>query len=300
MAPTTSTITVTPHPDACGATITGVNLADLDEATFAEVQAAWHTYGVIAFPGQHLDEAAHVAFSRRLGRLENTNTRDPHNPDKRPTTLRLANLNRRDELITDPDHKINQFLRGNQFWHSDSSFKRISAKGSLLAAIEVPDEGGETEYTDIRAAYDALSDADRARIQNLVAWHSAAYSQLKSMGPDGAFSAEEEANLPPVRQPVVRLHEPTGRPSLFLGRHAQAIEDLDEDEGRALIDRLLDAACQPPRVYRHRWAAGDLVLWDNRCMVHRGRPWDTRQARIMRRTTVAGDPPPGDTNEWAL
>lgn len=296
----TSTLTVTPHANACGATITGVNLADLNDATFDAVQAAWHTYGVIAFPGQHLDEDAHVAFSRRLGRLENTNTRNPDNAEKRPTTLRLANLNRRNELITDPEHKINQFLRGNQFWHSDSSFKRITAKASMLAALEVPEQGGETEYTDMRAAYDALDEATKARIEGLVAWHSAAYSQLMSMGPNGAFSAEEEANLPPVRQPLVRVHEPTGRRSLFVGRHAQSIENLDDAQSRALIDRLIEDACQPPRVYRHHWAAGDVVLWDNRCMVHRGRPWDTTQPRIMRRTTVAGDPPPGDTNEWAL
>lgn len=302
MPPTTSnvTITVSPHADACGATITGVNLADLDAAGFETVQAAWHTYGVIAFPGQHLDEVAHVAFSRRLGRLENTNTRDPANTEKRPTTLRLANLNRRDELITDPEHKINRFLRGNQFWHSDSSFKRISAKASMLAALVVPDEGGETEYTDMRAAYDALDETTKHRIEGLVAWHSAAYSQLMSMGPSGAFSAEEEANLPPVRQPLVRVHEPTGRRSLFIGRHAQSIEHLEHEEGRALLDQLLEHACHPPRVYRHRWSAGDVVLWDNRCMVHRGRPWDTTQPRIMRRTTIAGDPSPGDTNEWAL
>ena len=120
------------------------------------------------------------------------------------------------------------------------------------------------------------------------------------MGRDGTFKPGEEENLPPVRQPLVRLHEPTGRKSLFIGRHAQRIEQLDEAEGRALLDELLEAACQPPRVYRHRWSAGDLVLWDNRCMLHRGRPWDTTQRRIMRRTTVAGDPPPGEANEWAL
>ena len=197
--------------------------------------------------------------------------------------------------MTDPEDKLNRFLRGNQYWHSDSSFKRISAKASLLAALEVPDEGGETEYADMRAAYDALDDATRQRIDGLVAVHSAIYSQRMSMGRDGTFKPGEEENLPPVRQPLVRLHEPTGRKSLFIGRHAQRIEQLDEAEGRALLDELLEGACQPPRVYRHRWSAGDLVLWDNRCMLHRGRPWDTTQRRIMRRTTVAGDPPPGES-----
>ena len=300
MKAASSTVTVTPHEGACGATVTGVSLADLDDGAFADVLAAWQRYGVIAFPGQHLDEEAHVAFSRRLGNLENTNTRDPRSVEKRPTTISLSNVTRSGRHVTDPEDKLNRFLRGNQYWHSDSSFKRISAKASLLAALEVPDEGGETEYADMRAAYDALDDATRRRIEGFVAVHSAVYSQAQSMGRDGTFKPGEEENLPPVRQPLVRVHEPTGRRSLFIGRHAQRIEQLDEAESRVLLDALLEGACQPPRVYRHRWSAGDLVLWDNRCMLHRGRHWDPNQRRIMRRTTVAGEPPTGDTNEWAL
>lgn len=295
----TSTVTVTPHDGACGATITGVRLAELDDERFAVVLDAWHTYGVVAFPGQHLDEEAHAAFSRRLGRLENTNLRE-RDPQRRPTTITLANINRRGELVADPEHKLNKFLQGNQHWHSDSSFKRISAKASMLRAIEVPSEGGETEYADMRAAYDALDDATRRRIEGLVAVHSAAYSQHAAMGTETPLHPDEERNLPPVRQPLVRVHEPTGRRSLFIGRHARSIDGMDDAAARALLDELLDAACRPPRTYAHRWAAGDAVLWDNRCMLHRGRPWDFAQARVMRRTTVAGDPPPGDHNEWAL
>jgi alpha-ketoglutarate-dependent taurine dioxygenase len=295
----TSTIIVTPHYGACGATITGVHLADLDDAAFAEVLQAWHTYGVIAFPRQHLDEEAHVAFSRRLGALENTNVRD-RDSEKRPTTLTLANINRKGEVVTDPEHKLNRFLRGNGYWHSDSSFKRISAKASMLAALQVPTEGGETEYADMRAAYDALDDETKERLEGLYAVHSAAYSQVAAMGSDSPLHPDEERNLPPVRQPLIRLHEPTGRRSLFIGRHAKYIENLDEAEGGDLLEQLLEAACQPPRVYRHTWSAGDVVLWDNRCMLHRGHPWDFSQPRVMRRTTVAGDPPPGDQNEWTL
>lgn len=293
-----SQVVVTPHEGACGATVTGVRLAELDEDAFAEVLQAWHRYGVVAFPGQHLSEADQVGFSRRLGALENTTLRDLGTA-KKPTTIALANVNKRGELVTDPEHKLNQFLRGNQEWHSDSSFKRISAKASMLAALQVPNEGGETEYTDMRAGYDALDEATRRRLDGLMALHSAAYSQNLAM-PDTPLHPDEEHNLPPVPQPLVRIHEPTGRPSLFIGRHAMSIEQLEEAEGRALLDELLETACQPPRIYRHRWAAGDAVLWDNRCILHRGRPWDTRQARVMRRTTIAGDPTPGDTNEWAL
>ena len=300
MNPAATAVSVTPHRDACGATITGVDLSDLDAVAFAQVLDAWHTYGVLAFPGQHLDVDAQVAFSRRLGALENTNLRDPHAVDKRPTTLTLANINRRGELVTDPEHKLNRFLQGNQYWHSDSSFKRIPAKASMLAALQVPSEGGETEYTDMRAAYDALDDATKQRLDGLVAVHSAAFSQISAMGSDAPLHPDEERNLPPVRQPVLRLHEPSGRRSLFIGRHAQYIENLDHAVGRALLEELREAACQPPRVYRHRWSVGDVVLWDNRCMLHRGHPWDFSQPRVMRRTTVAGDPPPNDHNEWAL
>jgi alpha-ketoglutarate-dependent taurine dioxygenase len=294
-----STVTVTPHEGACGATITGVRLAEIDEVAFSQVLAAWHSYGVAVFPGQHLDEAAHVAFTRRLGALENTNLRD-RDSEKRPTTLTLANINRRGELVTDPEHKLNRFLSSNGHWHSDSSFKRISAKASMLAALQVPSEGGETEYADMRAAYDALDDATRQRLDGLFVFHSAAYSQTAAMGSGSPLHPDEEKNLPPVRQPLVRVHEPTARRSLFIGRHAQYIENFDPAEGRALLDRLLETACQPPRVYRHRWSVGDVVLWDNRCMLHRGHPWDFAQPRVMRRTTVAGEPPPGDQNEWAL
>lgn len=295
----TGSVVVTPHEGACGATVTGVRLGALDDAAFGEVLAAWGTFGVLAFPGQHLELEEQVAFSRRLGALENTNTRDPDAP-ARPTTLTLANVNRRGELVTDPEAKLNRFLQGNQHWHTDSSFKRISAKGSMLVALEVPDEGGETEYADMRAAYDALDDATRDRIDGLVAVHSAAFSQRSAMGDDSPLHPDEERHLPPVPQPMVRPHEPSGRRSLFIGRHAQQVLGLDPAEGRALIDRLLEEACRPPRLYRHRWQVGDAVLWDNRCMLHRGHPWDFRQPRVMRRTTIAGDAPPGDRNEWAL
>ena len=278
--------------------MTGVRLADLDDDDFAEVLRAWHTYGVIAFPGQHLDEEAQVAFSRRLGALENTNLRDPDSA-RAPTTLALANVNRRGELVSDPEHKLNQFLRGNQEWHSDSSFKRISAKASMLAALEVPDEGGETEYTDMRAAYDALDEATRRRLEGLVALHSAAYSQSLAM-PDTPLHTDEQRNLPPVPQPLVRIHEPTGRPSLFVGRHAMFIQQLDEAEGRALLRRAAGRGLPPA-------ARLPAPLGGGRCgpvgqPLHGapgppvGHPQGPHHAPHHHRRRSA----PGDTNEWAL
>ncbi|MDH5291401.1 MAG: TauD/TfdA family dioxygenase, partial [Acidimicrobiia bacterium] len=139
-AATGTDVTVTPHDGACGATVTGVRLATLSDNAFAAVLAAWHTYGVLAFPGQHLSAEEHVTFSRRIGQLENTNTRDRDSTEHRPTTLALSNVNRRGELVADPEARLNRYLRSNQHWHTDSSFKRISAKASMLAAVEVPAE----------------------------------------------------------------------------------------------------------------------------------------------------------------
>lgn len=296
-----STLRVRPHIGACGATVTG---ARLDSALAADdcaaIVDAWHRYGVVAFPGQHLSDDEHAAFSRRLGLLEQADIRkfDDQRPAKR--FIQLANVGRDGETVTDPDAKLNRFLQGNQYWHSDSSFKRVSAKASLLAAHEVPTSGGETEFADMRDAYDALDPALQQRIEGMIVVHSANYSQRQALGDDRPLSAREQEALPPARHPLVRTHEPTGRRSLFIGRHAWYLEGLDQQKSRDLLDQLLERACQPPRTYVHRWAVGDLVLWDNRCMLHRGRTWDFSERRVMRRTTVAGDPPPGEANEWAI
>ncbi|MFN0092035.1 MAG: TauD/TfdA dioxygenase family protein [Acidimicrobiales bacterium] len=293
-------LTVTPHDGACGATVTGVALAELDAADFAAIEHAFHTYGVLAFPDQHLSDEEHAAFSRRFGPLELTDTRKLHQPGPKSPFIQLANVNRAGETVADPEAKQNQFLRANQFWHTDSSFKRIGAKASLLNCRAAPSSGGETEYADMRAGYEALDRAQQARLEGLVAVHSIAFSQSLALGAHDVLSKEENENLPPVEHPVVRVHEPTGRRSLYVGRHVWRIHGMDDADARQLVEDLVEAACRPPRVYTHRWSAGDLVMWDNRCMLHRGRPWDVRERRLMRRTTIAGAAPPGDVNEWAL
>ena len=270
-----------------GALVEGIDLRELDDTTWPAIEAAFHDYAVLVFPEQHLDDAAHLAFSRWFGPLERA-TAVPR-PDQRADFTRLANIDGDGAVVHDPTSRVVKSLVGNQEWHSDSSFKRIAAKASILAAVVVPAAGGETQFADMRAGYDVLADTEKSYIDNLVAEHTFAGSSYLT-------DAEREI-LAPVHHRIVQQHPATGRRSLFVGRHAQRIVGVAAEDGRRLIDRLRSDACRPPRIYTHRWSAGDVVVWDNRCVLHRGRPWDMAQPRVMRRLTVAGD---GEDNEWLL
>jgi alpha-ketoglutarate-dependent taurine dioxygenase len=202
-----------------------------------------------------------------------------------------------------PDDPLMRHLAGNEGWHTDSSFQARAAKASLLSARRVPASGGETEWADMRAAYDALDDDTRRRIAGLSAFHSLYYSQAR-LGVDpvvtaganvrlGGRPAPERPPRPAVEtaplRPLVKVHPVTGRASLFAGRHAFGIPGLEPRASELLLDGLVDAACRPPRVHTHRWAPGDLVVWDNRCVLHRARPFPPDEARVMVHTRVAGD-----------
>ena len=172
----------------------------------------------------------------------------------------------------------------------------MPAKASLLSAGQVPSKGGETEFADMRAAWDRLDPEMQARLERKVAVHSYHYSQGK-VGGLNVLSDADLDNLPPVEHPVVRTHPETGRKNLYIGRHASHIVGEEVETSRELLEALCDEACRPPRVISHRWAAGDLVIWDNRCVLHRGRPYPPDQPRQMRRTTVAGEVA---DNSWVL
>lgn len=177
-----------------------------------------------------------------------------------------------------------------QLWHSDSSFKRVPARASLLSGPQVPPEGGETEFVSCRIAWEALSSEMQLRLEGKVAIHSFAYS--RGLIDPTLLAQEVKDALPPVRQALVRANPVNGRKSVYIGSHASHIEGLAVEEGRALLQELLARATRSERVYRHTWRQHDLVVWDNRCMLHRGRPWDARRyTRVMHRTTVAGDGP---------
>jgi alpha-ketoglutarate-dependent 2,4-dichlorophenoxyacetate dioxygenase len=283
-------ILVTPVQGDFVARLTGLDLSrPLDEGDFGQVRDAFHRYAVVIFPEQALTDDEQIAFSERFGPLEVSLRKDRQRRIDNPRISDISNVDEKDRVF-DPDDERAIYNAGNRLWHSDSSFKRVPAMASLLSGREVPPEGGETEYADLRGAWDALS-ADRKRgLEALVAEHSFVYSR-GLIGYD-QFTDAERAAVPPVPQAVVRTHPATGRKSLYLGSHASHILGRPVEEGRALLRELLEFATQPQLVYRHVWRQHDLVMWDNRCVLHRGRPWDERRyRRVMHRTTVAGAGP---------
>ena len=273
-----------------GAVVSDVDLRCLSDRDFVEIEGLWHERGVVVFKAQHLSDDDHVGFSARFGRFERGL--------RQTSKSKFANLSNvaPDGSVVAPTSLQVRFQLGNAQWHSDSSYKRVGAKASLLRAKVVPSEGGETEWADMRAAWDALDPALQARLNGKVAVHSFVFSHAWHGGLELLGEADLRC-LPPIEHPVVATHPHTGRRSLFVGRHASHIVGEDEAESRALLRQLTDEACQAPRVWKHHWEAGDLAMWDNRCLLHRGHSWPEDQARNMVRTTIAGDDP---TNEWAL
>ena len=281
---------IRPSAATLGAVVTDVRLNRLTDVQWRQIEDAFHQHAVLVFAGANLTEAEHIAFSRRFGPLERTLSQRT----ARQEISLLSNV-ARDGAVAKADEPLGLFLKGNRYWHTDSSFKKVGAKVSLLRAVTVPDTGGDTEWADMRAAWDVLDAAAKERLLSLRAVHSYAWSQGK-VGGVRLLKKRELAALPPVEHPLVRTHPATGRKSLFIGRHVRSISGMDDEAAQALLARLTKRACRPPRVFRHAWAAGDIVAWDNRCVLHRGHPWPFDQPRVMKRTTVAGD---GD-NPWAI
>ena len=283
---------ITPTDATIGAVVRSVRLNALDDEAFAAIEEAWHAHAVLIFPAQHFSEEEQVGFSRRFGPLERSLTKTHTKHD--PAIIHLSNV-RKDGSLWEAGSDTGLMLKGNNYWHTDSSYKRIPAKASLLAAKVVPRTGGETAFADMRAAYDALDPAMQAWLADKIAVHSYAYSQGK-VGGTGALTEDEWDALPPVEQPVIRTHPATGRRNLYIGRHASHIVGEDQGESRRLLERLCTEACQAPRIHVHKWDVGDLVIWDNRCVLHRGLGHPPDQPRRMVRTTVAGDS--DEANEW--
>ena len=275
--------TITPTSATLGAIITGIDLAALDEATWRRVEGAFHEHAVLIFPGQAPSEAAQIDFARRFGDIELLR------PDPRTLAVSITNRNQDGTLATAEEFRF-KTLRGNEGWHTDSSYMPLAAKASVLCAEVVPSSGGETEWADMRAAYDALDDATRERIVDLSAYHSLYRSQAKIGYEIKAGSGYGYHTKGAPLRPLVKTHPVTGRKSLFIGRHAYRIPGLDDEEAQGLLDDLVDFACRAPRTLTHRWQAGDVVIWDNRCVLHRARPYDVSEPRTLRHVRVAGDP----------
>ena len=271
---------VEPLDASFGAIVTGLELAHVDKATFAQLYDTWLEYALLVFPDQHLSNEDQVAFAERFGDLEF---------DLAP----LSNV-RSDGTVRaeDKDDDVINILKGNMGWHHDSTYMPVQAKGAVFTAHVVPPVGGETGWADMRAAYDALDAATRNRIADLSAYHSLYYSQAK-MGHKPKENSDYSGygfhgQEPPLR-PLVKVHPETGRRSLTIGRHAYGIPGLADDESTELLAELVEYACQAPRIYHHAWSAGDAVVWDNRCLMHQACPWDMSQPRIMYHARIAGD-----------
>ena len=280
-------ITVVPVTPSFAAEIGDVDLSrQLDPADLPAIRDAFATYAVVVFPDQQLSQDQHLDFAKHFGPLETTI--GVYRKDA-PLRVRkefadVSNL-RHDNEVWDRDSRHRMFQMGNRLWHTDSSFKRLPAYASLLYARSIAPVGGHTEFADERAAYDALPEDMKRRLDALVAEHSIFTSRGRLGFTD--FSDEERRELPPVPQVVVRTLPESGRKSLYLASHAGRIFGMPEAEGRALIDELVAHATQRQFVYTHRWRLNDLVMWDNRCTMHRGTEFDDlRWKRDVQRATV--------------
>jgi alpha-ketoglutarate-dependent taurine dioxygenase len=274
---------ITPIDATLGAVVTELSLAEMDDSTWKRVEQAFHDHAVLVFPGQHLTEDEQVAFANRFGDIELLA------PDPNLKAVAISNQ-KPDGTVMGTEEDRFKSLRGNEGWHTDSSYMPLSAKASVLSAQVVPSTDGETEWADMRAAYAALDEATRRRIAGLSAYHSLYHSQAKIghvVQTGGGYGFHTKGA--PLR-PLVKVHPVTGRPALYIGRHAYGIPGLDPAESEKLLSDLVDFACRPPRTYAHLWQPGDVVIWDNRCVLHRARPYDYREPRVMRHTRVAGDP----------
>jgi alpha-ketoglutarate-dependent 2,4-dichlorophenoxyacetate dioxygenase len=274
------------HPLFVGE-VRGIDLREpVDTSTVKAIVEASDRYAVLVFPDQTIDDEQQLAFSERLGPLETTikKLRPGHKLRLNQRVSDLSNLDPNGRVL-EKDDRNRMYGLGDRLWHTDSSFKAVPAKYSLLSARQIPAAGGETQFADLRAAYDALPDTTKVQLEGLVAEHSIIYSRSTIGFTD--FSDEEREGLPPVPQRLVRTHPGSKRKTLYLASHAMAIRGMPVPEARLLLRDLIEHATQPQFVYTHRWRVGDLVMWDDRCTMHRALPYDPTQARDMHRTTVS-------------
>ncbi|MCW5744920.1 MAG: TauD/TfdA family dioxygenase [Alphaproteobacteria bacterium] len=258
----------------------------------AAIEAGMDKYAVLVFHDQNISDEQQVAFSRNFGRIELAVGGNITKANERRLSVELADVSNLDQnsRIFARDDRRRMFNLGNRLWHSDSSFRAVPAKYSLLSGRAIPGSGGNTEFADMRAAYDALDDATKAQVEDMICEHSLMYSRGQ-LG-FSEFTDEERAMFKPVRQRLVRTHPVTGRKSLFLASHAGTIVGWPMPEARSFLRDLVEHATQREFVYAHRWRQYDLVMWDNRQTMHRARPFnETGEVRDVRRTTIGGDGP---------
>jgi alpha-ketoglutarate-dependent 2,4-dichlorophenoxyacetate dioxygenase len=274
---------IVPLGPGFAAELRGVTLADVatDDAAYAATRALLDEHSVLVFRNQDVTDEFQIAFSRHFGPLEVTKV----GSQGTGTNLVILSTIGEDGKVVAPDSRKAMRNKANQLWHTDSTFKRVPALASVLSARIIPAQGGETEYVSTRLAFERLDPGLRQRLENSFAWHDYAHSRGQ-IAPDLA-SPEERAALPPQCWRMVWKNPVNGRSALYLASHAYAIEGMEKEDGLKLLRELMQAATAPGSSYVHQWRAGNVVMWDNRATMHRGRPWPAQQARLMVRTTIS-------------
>ena len=282
------TLTIRKLEEHIGAEVQGVDITSpIDAETFDKLRGALCEYAVLVFHKQDITDEQHVVFSEEFGSLEMTMANDPIG-DGGPIGV-ISNLDENGEIIP-PEDSRTLYTVANTLWHSDGSFKRVPLRGSLLSAKVVPPEGGETEFASLTAAYAALPEQKKVEIERLIVEHSIAHSraQISPNLMDEAF----QKDTPPANQRLVRTIPETGKKALLVGSYTTHVHGLPIEKGKTLLKELLEWSTQPQFVYRHTWRVNDLVVYDNRCCLHRGQSWDRgKYKRVLHRTTLAGDGP---------
>jgi taurine dioxygenase len=280
-----STFTVRELTPKLGAELRGIDFsAGISDALFAEIREAWLKYQVLLFPPQDVSPSAQVAFARHFGEVQ-IHVMNQYHADGHPELYRLSNLDEHGN----PNGKHPD--KGTLAWHTDGSWRRRTGQATIIYGEIVPESGGETHFCDMYGAYERLSEAWKARIATMRAMHNLDFSRNRRHGED-PMTDEQKKAVPPVDHPIVRTHPETGRKCLFLGDHAESIVGMPYDEGRALIDELNTLAVHPDLTYEHRWTPGELIVWDNRCLMHRATGYDpATQRRVVRRCTILGEVP---------
>ena len=264
-----------------GAIVTGVSLVDMDDKTFKTLYQAFLEYGFLVLPEQFLSEQQNIEFGKRFGELEFG-------------ALPLANQHRNDDgsfsTLVKLDSQRMRTNRGNEAWHTDSTYWPVSSKCAMLSALKVPKVGGQTELADMRAGYASLPTDLQKQIESLSAYHSTEFSQANDLGDFPERDKNSIYHGEAFLRPLVKMHPETGVKNLFIGRHAFGIPGLSRQRSRELLAQLLEHVVdEPTRVYQHQWREGDLLVWDNRALLHRARPYDYSEPRVLIGTRVKGD-----------
>ena len=280
----TTDVTIRPLSAALGAEILGIDLSrPIDEATFATIHRLFLDHSLILLRDQHFSPEQHIAFSRRFGDLV-IHVFDQFLLPGHPEILRVSNKRKNGALIGLAD--------AGKYWHSDLAYMKRPSLGSILYSLEIPPEGGNTLFANMTRAYDTLSHDMKARLEGLTAVNRVAEGRRTSADGRIRMSKAQLAKTPDVVHPVIRTHPETGRKSLYVSQsHTDRIVGMDEDGGRALIRELVAHATRPDNIYTHLWRPHDVLMWDNRCTMHRVSPYDRRRRRHMHRTTIEGDVP---------